>query len=58
MEVNETATTVTYKIDDRTGPWVEARKWMDDQVCVCQILSSLLGELWVSQGNYDIIMTL
>ena len=35
MEVNETATTVTYKIDDRTGPWVEARKWMDDQVCVC-----------------------
>ena len=34
MEVNETATTVTYKIDDRTGPWVEARKWIDEQVCM------------------------
>ena len=31
MEVSEAATTVTYKVDDRLGPWVEVRKWMDDQ---------------------------
>ena len=34
MEVNEAATSITYKVDDRTGPWVEVRKWMDDQVSV------------------------
>lgn len=34
IEVNETATTITYKIDDRTGPWVEVRKWVDDQVSI------------------------
>lgn len=32
IEVNETATAITYKIDDRTGPLVEVRKWVDDQV--------------------------
>ena len=32
MEVNESATTVTYKIDDRTGPWVDVRRWIDEQV--------------------------
>ena len=32
MEVNESATTVTYKIDDRMGPWVDVRWWIDEQV--------------------------
>ena len=32
MEVNESATSVTYKIDDRTGPWVDVRRWLE-QVC-------------------------
>ena len=29
MEVNESATSVTYKIDDRTGPWVDVRRWLE-----------------------------
>ncbi len=32
MEVNESPTNMMYKIDDRTGPWVEVRKWMDENV--------------------------
>jgi len=32
MEVNESVTTVTYKIDDRTGPWVDVSRWIDEQV--------------------------
>jgi len=32
MEVNESATTVTYKIDDRMGTWVDVRRWIDEQV--------------------------
>lgn len=34
MEVNESPTNMMYKIDDRTGPWVEVRKWMDENVSV------------------------
>ena len=34
MEVNESPTNMMYKIDDRTGPWIEIRKWMDEQVTV------------------------
>ena len=33
MEVNESATTVTYKIDDCMGPWVDVLRWIDQQVC-------------------------
>ena len=29
MEVSESATSVTYKIDDRTGPWVDVRRWLE-----------------------------
>ncbi len=32
MEVNESPTNVMYKIDDRSGQWVEVRKWMDENV--------------------------
>ena len=31
MEVNESATTVTYKIDDRMGPWMDVHRWIDEQ---------------------------
>ena len=31
MEVNESNTTVVYKIDDRTGPWVKVQKWLEEQ---------------------------
>ena len=32
MEVSEGPTNVTYKIDDRTGAWLEVKRWMDQQV--------------------------
>ena len=32
VEVNESQTNVTYKIDDRTGPLVEVRKWINEEV--------------------------
>ena len=32
MEVVEMATNVIYKVDDRTGPWVDVRRWVDDVV--------------------------
>ena len=28
MEVNESAMTVTYKIDDCMGPWVDVLQWI------------------------------
>ena len=31
MEISESSTSVVYKLDDRTGPWVKVQKWMDDQ---------------------------
>ncbi len=31
MEVKETATTMVYMIDDRTGPWVKVQRWIEDQ---------------------------
>ena len=34
IEVNEMATNIVYKIDDRTGPIIEVRRWVDDEVCV------------------------
>ena len=34
MEVSEAPSNVTYKIDDRTGPWIEVKRWMDEQVHV------------------------
>ena len=37
MEVSEAASNVTYKIDDRTGPWIDVKRWMDEQVCVCDL---------------------
>lgn len=30
MEVNEGATTLVYRIDDRTGPWVKVQKWITE----------------------------
>ena len=32
MEVSEGSTNVTYKVDDRTGPWMEVKRWIDEQV--------------------------
>ena len=30
MEVNEATTSLVYRIDDRTGPWVKVQKWVTD----------------------------
>ena len=30
MEVNEGATSLVYRIDDRTGPWIKVQKWVTD----------------------------
>ena len=38
MEVSEAASNVTYKIDDRTGPWIDVKRWMDDQVSITSLL--------------------
>ncbi len=31
MEVKESATTMVYILDDRTGPWVKVQRWIEDQ---------------------------
>ena len=31
MSVSELQTNVVYKVDDRTGPLVDVKKWLDDQ---------------------------
>ena len=31
VSVNESQTNVVYKVDDRTGPLVDGKKWLDDQ---------------------------
>ena len=31
MSVSESQTNVVYKVDDRTGPLVEVKKWLYDQ---------------------------
>ncbi len=31
MEVKESATSIVYMIDDRTGPWVKVQRWIEDQ---------------------------
>ena len=31
MSVSESKTNVVYKVDDRTGPLVDVKKWLDDQ---------------------------
>ena len=31
VSVNESQTNVVYKVDDRTGPLVDVKKWLDDQ---------------------------
>ena len=31
MSVGESQTNVVYKVDDRTGPLVDVKKWLDDQ---------------------------
>ena len=31
MSVGESKTKVVYKVDDRTGPLVDVKKWLDDQ---------------------------
>lgn len=37
MEVVEAQTNVMYKIDDRTGPWIEVRKWLEEQETEAEI---------------------
>ena len=31
MSVSEFQTNVVYKVDDRTGPLVDVKKWLDNQ---------------------------
>ena len=31
MSVSESQTNVVYKVDNRTGPLVDVKKWLDDQ---------------------------
>ena len=31
MSVSESQTNVVYKVNDRTGPLVDVKKWLDDQ---------------------------
>ena len=31
MSVNGSQTNVVYRVDDRTGPLVDVKKWLDDQ---------------------------
>ena len=31
MSVSESQTNVVYKVDDRTGPLVDVKKWLDNQ---------------------------
>ena len=31
VSVSESQTIVVYKVDDRTGPLVDVKKWLDDQ---------------------------
>ena len=31
MSVSESQTNVVYKVDDRTSPLVDVKKWLDDQ---------------------------
>lgn len=31
MEVKESATSIVYMLDDRTGPWVKIQRWIEDQ---------------------------
>lgn len=37
MEVVEAQTNVMYKVDDRTGPWIEVRKWLEEQETEAEI---------------------
>ena len=47
MEVSEAPSNVTYKIDDRTGPWIEVKRWMDEQVHAhCMYVDGWVG-VWV-----------
>lgn len=32
IEVNESQTNIAYKISDRTGPLIEIRKWISEEV--------------------------
>ena len=55
MEVVEAQTNVMYKVsakskdlnellskvDDRTGPWIEVRKWLEEQVIIFMALTKL-----------------
>ena len=52
MEVNEGATTLVYRIDDRTGPWVKVQKWVtEDQDSANQQERSVCEE-----GMYVIVI--
>ena len=31
VSISESQTNVVYKVDDRTGPLVDVKKWLDDQ---------------------------
>ena len=32
VEVTESSTNIAYKIDDRTGPLIEVRRWISDVI--------------------------
>ena len=34
VEVIESQTNISYKIDDRTGPLIEVRRWINEEVCL------------------------
>ena len=37
MSVSESQTNVVYKVDDRTGPLVDVKKWLYDQELVAEL---------------------
>ena len=44
VSVNESQTNVVYKVDDRTGPLVDVKKWLDDQELEAEL--NLRAECW------------
>ena len=44
VSVNGSQTNVVYKVDDRTGPLVDVKKWLDDQELEAEL--NLRAECW------------
>ena len=45
VEVNETQTNIYYKIDDRTGPLIEVRRWINAEVCLLMLTMITCNEI-------------